>query len=90
MAIPENRDPGLRNHKSAPVPETPNGRHIESEETELVQNDPAERPVSGTAMDGLGESGDRDPLIGSAVGKVDEPPKSHTADAEAPAEGNTP
>jgi hypothetical protein len=70
--LPESKP---ESRQSAPVPDRNMRRgedaqvHVQgaSEETELLQNDAAERPVSGIEMDGIGESGDRDPLIGSAV-----------------------
>jgi hypothetical protein len=73
MAFPENMDSAPKS-KSAAHPSEPNrsARDIESEEDEMVHNDPAERAVSGRAMDGIAESGDRDPLIGHAVGDADE------------------
>jgi hypothetical protein len=70
MAYPENF-PKNSDEDSDPR-KGPHAKGVESEETEMIQNDPAKRAVPGVGMDALGESGDRDPLLGSAVGDVDE------------------
>jgi len=49
----------------------PGARNVPDEETELIAEDPAERAVPGREMDAMGESGDRDPLMGSALGDVE-------------------
>jgi hypothetical protein len=62
MSFPEKSDP--HSHKPKPGP----GRAgAGSEETEMLKNDPAESAVSAVGMDEIAESGDRDPLLGSAV-----------------------
>jgi hypothetical protein len=66
MAFPESMDP-----RSAGAKPVPNRKNVESEEEEMLHNDPAERAVSGTKMDEIAESGDRDPLIGNAVDPAD-------------------
>jgi hypothetical protein len=79
--------------KSSPDPEpnVPNRKAMESEEAEMLKNDPAERPVSAVGMDQIAESGDRDPLLGSATspmkpagraGDVDEATGARDAEEE--------
>ncbi|MCD6023816.1 MAG: hypothetical protein K0Q91_732 [Fibrobacteria bacterium] len=81
MAYPENSS----NHDPRSVP----NRGIESEEDEMLHNDPVERPLPGRGQDALGESGDRDPLIENATGQGDEsggedpaPSRSHDAEED--------
>lgn len=50
----------------------PNRNGIESEEDEMLHNDPAERPLPGRALDAVGDSGDEDRLIENATGQSEE------------------
>jgi hypothetical protein len=72
MAFPENspkHDPRF----------VPNRNSIESEEDEMLHNDPAERPLPGRALDAAGDSGDHDALIENATGQDDEAAGSEAA-----------
>jgi hypothetical protein len=69
MALSENNDPRHGQHSGprGDAHENSGPSHFESEEEEMIHNDPAERAVSGQEMDRIAESGKRDPLIGGAV-----------------------
>ena len=79
MPFPEHFDPKLNDPKN---PSGSASRNVGSEETEMLKNDPAERPVSAVGMDEIAESGDRDPLLGSAVNGGDVDEASGARDAE--------